>query len=47
MWKPLRDAKMPRAQRLGQLATLEGVYVPSLYETELDPDSGAYVVAPD
>ncbi|TAK18748.1 MAG: TIGR03960 family B12-binding radical SAM protein [Myxococcaceae bacterium] len=44
MWKTLRDAGVPRAERLRQLATIEGVYVPSLYETALDPDSQRVVV---
>ncbi len=43
-WKALTDAGMPRAERLRQLATLDGVYVPSLYETALDPSSGRVVV---
>ncbi len=33
-----------RAERLRRLARLPGVYVPSLYETALDPDSGFEVV---
>ena len=33
-----------RAERLLRLAQLPGVYVPSLYETALDPDSGFEVV---
>ncbi len=44
MWKTLRDAGVPRAERLRQLATLEGLYVPSLYATELDADSQRVVV---
>jgi radical SAM family uncharacterized protein/radical SAM-linked protein len=44
MWKTLRDAGVPRADRLRQLATLEGVYVPSLYETAYDADSQRVVV---
>ncbi len=44
MWKALRDAGVPRAERLRRLATLEGVYVPSLYDTGIDADSGREVV---
>ena len=44
MWKTLRDAGVPRAERLRQLATIEGVYVPSLYDTEYDSSSQRVVV---
>lgn len=44
MWKALKDAGVPRAQRLRQLATIGGVYVPSLYETARDEGSGREVV---
>ena len=44
MWKALKDAGVPRAQRLRSLATIPGVYVPSLYETELDAGSDRHVV---
>ncbi len=43
-WRKLKDAGVPRAERLRQLATLDGVYVPSLYATVLDDRSGRYVV---
>jgi hypothetical protein len=36
---------VPRAERLAQLGKLQGVYVPSLYETAIDPDTGAQYVA--
>ncbi len=44
-WKTLKDAGVPRAERLRALAKLGGVYVPSLYQTERDPDSELDVVA--
>ena len=44
-WKTLKDAGVPRAERLRALAKLGGVYVPSLYRTERDIDSGLDVVA--
>jgi radical SAM superfamily enzyme YgiQ (UPF0313 family) len=36
----LKKAGVPRRERLRALAKLGGVYVPSLYETALDPDDG-------
>jgi radical SAM family uncharacterized protein/radical SAM-linked protein len=36
MWKSLTDAGVPRAERLRAIATLDGVYVPSLYATAYD-----------
>ncbi len=42
--KRMKDAGAPRAERLRALAKLRGVYVPSLYEASLDPDSGLYAV---
>lgn len=44
-WAELRDAGAPRAERLRRLAELEGIYVPALYETEEDPDTGFHVVS--
>lgn len=44
MWKQLKDAGVPRAERLAQLATLQGVYVPSLYATALCEKSQRYYV---
>jgi len=43
-WKSLRDAGVPRAERLRALAKLGAVYVPSLYATALDPATGLEVV---
>jgi radical SAM family uncharacterized protein/radical SAM-linked protein len=45
LWRDLARAGLPRAERLAQLARLEGVYVPSLYETEVDADTGVHYVA--
>ncbi len=36
----LRDAGLPRREILIHLAQMEGVYVPSLYETKIDPETG-------
>jgi radical SAM-linked protein len=35
---------LPRRERLARLSLLPGVYVPSLYRTAIDPDSGLEVV---
>ncbi|MGF1464709.1 MAG: TIGR03960 family B12-binding radical SAM protein [Sandaracinaceae bacterium] len=43
-WTALGAAGMPRRERLAQLARLGGVYVPSLYETEVEPATGMHVV---
>jgi len=43
-WRKLRDAGVPRAERLRQLAKLDGVYVPALYATKLDEGSARLVV---
>jgi radical SAM family uncharacterized protein/radical SAM-linked protein len=43
LWAASRD--LPREDRLRKLAQLTGVYVPSLYETERDPDTGMLFVA--
>jgi radical SAM family uncharacterized protein/radical SAM-linked protein len=43
-WAAFRDAKMPRAQRLRELAKIPGVYVPSLYATAVDPVGGFEVI---
>ncbi|MCB9592143.1 MAG: TIGR03960 family B12-binding radical SAM protein [Sandaracinaceae bacterium] len=45
-WAALKSAGMPRRERLVELAKLGGVYVPSLYETTLEPDTGMQVVEP-
>ncbi|MBN8616209.1 MAG: TIGR03960 family B12-binding radical SAM protein [Deltaproteobacteria bacterium] len=44
-WCALKKAGVPRAQRLRELAKLGGIYVPSLYTTELEPATGMQVVA--
>ena len=43
-WVELKKAGVPRAERLRALATLGGVYVPSLYATRIEPDTGFTVV---
>ena len=43
-WMAAKKRGESRAQRLLALAQLPGVYVPSLYTTALDPDSGFEVV---
>jgi len=45
LWKRLRDAGVPRPARLRELARLGAVYVPSLYETVVEPSTGLHVVA--
>jgi radical SAM family uncharacterized protein/radical SAM-linked protein len=44
-WAQSKAERLPRAQRLERLAQLGGLYVPSLYETERDPDSSMLYVA--
>jgi len=44
-WTRLRKAGVPRRERLVALAKLGAVYVPSLYRTEVDPETGFEVVA--
>ncbi len=43
-WSQLAASGMPRAERLAVLSQLEGVYVPSLYATAKDPETGFTVV---
>ena len=43
-WADLRDAGVPRAERLRALAGKPGRYLPALYETHPDPDTGITVV---
>jgi len=43
-WTSAKKAGIPRAQRLRRLAQQPGVYVPSLYTTRLDSDTGFTVV---
>jgi radical SAM family uncharacterized protein/radical SAM-linked protein len=44
LWTRLRKEGVPRDARLRALAGLGGVYVPSLYSTKIDADSGLMVV---
>jgi radical SAM family uncharacterized protein/radical SAM-linked protein len=44
-WVRGKKAGRTREERLAELARIPGVYVPSLYETELDADSGFEIVA--
>jgi radical SAM family uncharacterized protein/radical SAM-linked protein len=43
-WTTLKREGVPRAERLRALARLAGVYVPSLYATRVDPDTGFTIV---
>jgi radical SAM family uncharacterized protein/radical SAM-linked protein len=43
-WTRLKREGLPRAERLRALAKLRGVYVPSLYATRVDGDTGFHVV---
>jgi radical SAM family uncharacterized protein/radical SAM-linked protein len=43
-WARLRRAGVPRRERLVALARLGAVYVPSLYATAVDPDTGLGIV---
>jgi radical SAM family uncharacterized protein/radical SAM-linked protein len=43
-WTEAKRAGLPRAERLFRLSQIRGVYVPSLYETAIDADSGFEVV---
>ncbi|MFQ5675588.1 MAG: B12-binding domain-containing radical SAM protein, partial [bacterium] len=40
----LRQARMTRTDILKRLAQMDGIYVPSLYETKIDPETGFEVV---
>jgi radical SAM family uncharacterized protein/radical SAM-linked protein len=44
-WAEDRRAGVPRDERLARLAKIRGVYVPSLYATARDPDTGFDVVS--
>jgi radical SAM family uncharacterized protein/radical SAM-linked protein len=44
LWTSLRRSGVPRAERLRAIARRPGVYVPSLYATRVDPDTGFTVV---
>ncbi len=43
-WSALKRAGVPRAERLRTLAKLGGIYVPALYTTSADPNTGTLVV---
>jgi radical SAM family uncharacterized protein/radical SAM-linked protein len=43
-WTSLKGAGMARADRLRALSQLAGVYVPSLYATRVEPDTGFTVI---
>ncbi|WP_437314725.1 TIGR03960 family B12-binding radical SAM protein [Sorangium sp. So ce385] len=43
-WTRLKREGVPRRERLAAIARLGAVYVPSLYATRLDPDTGLEVV---
>ncbi|MFO0667265.1 MAG: TIGR03960 family B12-binding radical SAM protein [Polyangiaceae bacterium] len=45
LWTKLKREGMPRKERLRALAELPGIYVPSLYDTVLDGETGFQVVA--
>lgn len=45
-WASLKEDGVRRADRLAALARLGGVYVPSLYRTVIDADTGLQVVEP-
>ncbi|NRA35843.1 MAG: TIGR03960 family B12-binding radical SAM protein [Polyangiaceae bacterium] len=47
-WKQMQTDGVPRAERLRRLADMGGIYVPVLYDTQLESDTGfAVVVKPD
>jgi radical SAM family uncharacterized protein/radical SAM-linked protein len=43
-WTRAKHARLPRAERLRALGQIPGVYVPSLYATRVEPDTGFTVV---
>jgi radical SAM family uncharacterized protein/radical SAM-linked protein len=45
LWSDLKRAGLSRSQRLEAIGKLQGVYVPSLYDTAVDPDTGIHYVA--
>src|ERR1700733_13493946 len=48
VWADLKAKGVSRKERLRALAMLKGVYVPSLYTTAIDPETGlSFVRAPD
>jgi radical SAM family uncharacterized protein/radical SAM-linked protein len=44
LWTDLKSRGVPRTERLVALGAVRGVYVPSLYATTLDPNTGFTVV---
>ncbi len=44
LWSALKRDGVPRAERLERLASIQGVYVPQMYTTAIDPDSALEVV---
>jgi radical SAM family uncharacterized protein/radical SAM-linked protein len=44
-WAASKRERLPRREALARLAQLPGVYVPSLYATEPDPETGLEVVS--
>ncbi len=44
-WAELRDAGLPRAERLRALAGKPGRYLPALYETQIEADTGFAVIS--
>ena len=44
LWTSLRKQGVPRAERLREIGRIRGVYVPSLYATAVEPDTGFHVV---
>ena len=44
MWAEQAAAGVTRSERLANLSTLEGIYVPALYETRQDAETGFHVV---
>jgi radical SAM family uncharacterized protein/radical SAM-linked protein len=45
LWSDLKRAGLCRSERLKAIAKLQGVYVPSMYDTAEDPDTGLHYVA--
>ncbi len=44
LWTDMKEKGVPRSERLRALAKIRGVYVPSLYSTKIDADTGFVVV---
>ena len=43
-WVELKQAGVPRAERLRELAKLGGIYIPALYSTRVEADTGLTVI---